>query len=122
MTVTATCHCGVISIELESAPDRVTSCNCSICRRYGALWAYCHPSTVRLVPADAPTDTYACAQKTQHFHRCRTCGCVTHWASIDPNDDTTGVNARLLPPDVLAQARIVYLDGADTFQYGDRPF
>ncbi len=119
MSVTATCHCGAISIEMDEAPESVTACNCSICRRYGALWAYSHPSKVRLIPSDAPTDTYQCHQKTQHFHRCRTCGCITHWASIDPHDDTTGVNARLLPPDVLGRARLRHLDGADTWDYLD---
>lgn len=119
MTVTATCHCGEIRIEIETAPESVTSCNCSICRRYGTLWAYYHPSKVRLVPAGVPTDTYQCAEKTQHFHRCKTCGCVTHWASIDPNDDTTGVNARLLPPEILKAARLRHLDGAETWKYLD---
>lgn len=119
MTLTATCHCGSLRLEVDTPPESVTSCNCSICRRYGVLWAYYHPSAVRLVPADASTDSYACHQKTQLFHRCPTCGCVTHWASDDPNEDTTGVNARLFEPDVLAAARPRHLDGADTWEYLD---
>ena len=38
--VLATCHCGSVSIRLPQAPAEITHCNCSLCRRYGVLWAY----------------------------------------------------------------------------------
>ncbi|MEY4544478.1 MAG: hypothetical protein RL685_673 [Pseudomonadota bacterium] len=34
------CHCGGVRWSFEGVPDSVTSCSCTICRRYGALWAY----------------------------------------------------------------------------------
>ena len=93
---TASCHCGGGTIA-PPVPTQVTSCNCTVCRRYGAIWAYYHPSQVTLPPAGA-TDTYIWGAKSQAFHRCKTCGCVTHWKSFAPNDDTLGVNARLMDP------------------------
>jgi hypothetical protein len=57
--------------------------------------------------------------KSIEFHRCRTCGCVTHWAPIDKSHDRMGVNARLMPPDAFAGARIRHLDGAGTERYTD---
>src|SRR5437763_8152672 len=36
--LSATCHCGSVRIHVRRAPRTVTHCNCSICRRYGALW------------------------------------------------------------------------------------
>ena len=38
--LTATCHCGAVRVDVPRKPRRLTSCNCSICRRYGTLWAY----------------------------------------------------------------------------------
>ena len=38
--LTATCHCGAVGVDVPRRPRRLTSCNCSICRRYGTLWAY----------------------------------------------------------------------------------
>ena len=35
-----TCHRGALSWSLEGDPDSITACNCTLCRRYGALWAY----------------------------------------------------------------------------------
>ena len=29
-----------VSLEIDSPPEEVTECNCSMCRRYGVLWAY----------------------------------------------------------------------------------
>jgi len=34
------CHCGRARWRYPDPPGTVTSCNCSLCRRYGALWAY----------------------------------------------------------------------------------
>ena len=36
----ATCHCAAVKVEVPRRPRRLTECNCSICRRYGTLWAY----------------------------------------------------------------------------------
>lgn len=34
------CHCGQTGWEYSNALDSVTACNCTLCRRYGTLWAY----------------------------------------------------------------------------------
>lgn len=34
------CHCGVVQVEVARRPTSLTECNCSICRRVGARWAY----------------------------------------------------------------------------------
>ena len=117
--IKASCHCGAISLDIDVPPTEVTDCNCSICRRYGVLWAYYSLAQVRVVPADAPTHIYMWDDRTIVFHRCRTCGCVSHWRPVDPERNRMGVNARLMARDVLAQARVRHLDGADTEQYID---
>lgn len=115
----ATCHCGAVTVSLASRPTEVTECNCSLCRSYGVIWAYYPAGEVALAPDPPPTDTYAWNGRHVDFHRCRHCGCVTHWTPRDPKRDRRGVNARLLPVDVLAAARLRQLDGADTGEYLD---
>jgi len=105
------CHCGKVRIELDTAPAEVKECNCSICRRYGVLWAYYSPKQVRITES-APTDTYQWDDRDLFFHRCSDCGCVTHWRAVDSTVDRMGVNARLLTPEVLAAARLTQFDGA----------
>jgi len=117
--IEASCHCGSVKLEIAAAPETVTNCNCSICRRYGVLWAYYSPSDVRIVADEGATDMYMWDDRSLEFHRCRNCGCVTHWAAVDKSRDRMGVNARLMAPAILTAARIRHLDGASTWQYLD---
>lgn len=117
--IEGSCHCGLICLEIETAPTTVTDCNCSICRRYGTLWAYYSPSSVRVRSKGEETHTYMCNDHMLAFHRCPNCGCVTHWAATDPALDRMGVNARLLPVEILEAATIRRFDGASTFLYRD---
>jgi hypothetical protein len=115
--VDASCHCGAVRLTLQNPPDHVTECNCSICRRYGVLWAYYAPSDVAIRAEPRATDFYAWGDRTLEFHRCRNCGCLTHWAPVDRTQQRMGINARLLDPVILRSLRIRKLDGAVTFQY-----
>jgi len=114
--IEATCHCGAVRLEIAAAPETVTDCNCSICRRYGVLWAYYNPAEVAVSGA---TDIYSWGERSLEFHRCKVCGCATHWSAVDKTRARMGVNARLMPPEVLAAARVRHLDGADSWTYLD---
>jgi hypothetical protein len=118
--IAASCHCGAVRLEIAEAPATVTDCNCSICRRMGTLWAYYRPDQVRVVPSEGATDTYIWGDRMLYFHRCKTCGNVTHWAAVDTTLPRMGVNARLMAPAVLAAARLRRLDGAVTEEYVDK--
>ena len=117
--IEASCHCGTVHLEIEVPPSEVTECNCSICRRYGVLWAYYTPEQVNVSSPDPPTDVYVWNGRTTEFHHCRICGCVSHWTPTDRDRDRVGVNARLMEPEILAGARVRHLDGADTDEYID---
>lgn len=43
------CHCGNISLEIPRLTTTATECNCSICRRYGALWGYFTQPEVKVI-------------------------------------------------------------------------
>jgi hypothetical protein len=115
MTIQASCHCGAVKMEIDAAPETITDCNCSLCSRYGVLWAYYSPAQVRISAADGATGTYLWSRRAIGFHHCKACGCVTHWAATDPAMQRMGVNARLMGPEVIARTRLRLLDGADTW-------
>lgn len=115
--IRASCHCGAVELEAP-APTEVTNCNCSICRRYGVLWAYYDPSDVRQL-ASGPTEAYMWDDRSIGFHRCTACGCVCYWSAVDPERRRMGVNARLMDLSMLEGVRVRHLDGAVTEDYVD---
>jgi hypothetical protein len=116
----ASCHCGAVRLELARRPRQLTECNCSICRRYGARWAYYSHKTVRVVGARGATSIYSWRNGTLEFYRCKRCGCVTHHERAKKRGDSTvAVNARMLEPEAVAGVRIRKLDGASTWRYLD---
>jgi hypothetical protein len=118
--LTATCHCGAVRLEVARRPRRLTDCNCSICRRYGTLWAYYKEEAVRVVCARGATSSYSWGDKSLRFVRCNTCGCITHWQRIRSTAESTmGVNARNFEPGEIASVRVRKLDGASTWKYLD---
>jgi hypothetical protein len=118
--LTATCHCGAISLEVGRAPRALTDCNCSICRRYGTLWAYYNESTVRVYAVKGALEKYSWGDRQLVFNRCKVCGCITHHQRTRKRSDSTvGVNARNFERSAIAKARVRRLDGAKTWKYLD---
>ena len=118
--LSATCHCGAIRIEVPFAPETVTNCNCSLCRRLGALWAYYKVGTVRVDGYPEKTAEYIWGDKTLRTVRCAACGCVTHWEPLDPQPEARhGVNIKNFDPKLLESVRIRRFDGADTWRFLD---
>ncbi len=116
----ATCHCGAVRVEVPRKPRRLTNCNCSICRRYGTLWAYYKTSAVKVRGRARAFDTYSWGDRHLRFVRCRTCGCVTHWEPVHRRAGSTlGVNARNFDPAATKSVRVRLLDGASTWKFLD---
>lgn len=113
MTIPLSCHCGTVRLTVTTAPTEVKSCNCSICRRLGALWAYYPASEVTVDQGE--TVAYIQGDRTLATHHCPTCGCTTHWTGLDQVSDRMAVNARLMEPEVMEGVRIRRFDGADTW-------
>jgi hypothetical protein len=87
------CHCGAIQITVIHPPKEVTECHCSICFRYGALWAYYSLGGIEFL---GKTVIYSWGNKNFEFHHCERCGRVVGWLPVDKSFDHCGVNARML--------------------------
>ena len=80
--LTGSCHCGAVKIEVPRKPRRLTSCNCSICRRQGGIFGYYDKREVKVIARRGALDRYVWGDKCLALCRCATCGCVTHWQPI----------------------------------------
>jgi len=96
-------------------PEGATACNCTVCRRYGALWIYDYED--EKVTVTGPTAAYI-RGKAIEFHFCSSCGCVSHWRAQRPETDgrrRLAVNVRLAEPEAVAKIPIDHFDGLNTF-------
>ncbi len=117
--IKGSCHCGTVHFELSTHPQFLMDCNCSICRRIGALWGHVPiESVVVNAPADA-TISYVQGDKTLATHTCATCGCTTHWENRLTDGEHMAVNFRMCDPETVSQFQIRRFDGADTWQFLD---
>jgi len=117
--LTGSCHCGAVQIQVASKPRRLTSCNCSICRRHGGLWGYYDRSRVKVLARKDDLARYAWGDKYVWLVRCANCGCVTHWQPISRTRNRMGVNFRNFDPSIIESTRVRRLDGAKTWKFLD---
>jgi hypothetical protein len=109
-----------VRLEIPRKPRRLTSCNCSICHRYGTLWAYYKFRDVSVHAKRGAVMSYSWGDKDLKFVRCKTCGCITHWEPTRVRRDSRmGVNARNLEPGTIAKVRVRHLDGASSWKFLD---
>jgi hypothetical protein len=110
------CHCGQIRITLAKRPDHINECNCSLCDKRGARWAYFHPSEVSVEGATAGYCRQDKVEPSADVRFCPTCGCTTHFtlttsAVAKHGNSLMGVNMRLADEADLAGIELRYPDG-----------
>lgn len=113
------CHCGAAGWTLEGDPGPVTACNCTLCRRYGALWAYDYEG--ERITLSGATQAYTRPGKADpalEIRFCANCANVACWRGLRLEQDgrrRVAVNVRLAEPDAVADLPIDHFDGLDTF-------
>lgn len=96
-------------------PESATACNCTVCRRYGTLWAYDYENEGIFV--SGPSKFYTRGEAIE-FHFCPSCGCVAFWRAQKTNEQgrrRIAVNLRLTEPGPIESLPIDHFDGLHTF-------
>lgn len=114
------CHCGQVSWNLKGDPGSITACNCTLCRRYGALWAYDYEGE-RISVQGAPKSYRRPGKDDPALEMlfCPSCACVLAWRGLRLGFDgrrRMAVNLRLTDPDAVSHLPIDHFDGLDSFE------
>lgn len=97
------CHCGAVTFEIHGPIRDFRRCDCSICRRKGAIMCTADKDQFRLVSGEENLGLYQWNTKTARHYFCRTCGIYTHhWRRSRPEFGYNigcieGVDIRALP-------------------------
>jgi hypothetical protein len=73
-TYRGSCHCGKIRFEIDTDLDHVRVCDCSMCRRRGALLHRVDEGSFRLLSPLSDLALYQWHTKTAKDYFCPTCG------------------------------------------------
>jgi len=110
------CLCEQVRVEIQKRPDFINECNCTLCSKSGARWAYFHPSEVSVA---GTTKGYSREDKDDpaaEIQFCPNCGSTTHF-TLTPSavakfgNVQLGVNVRLADERDLAEIELRYPDG-----------
>ena len=114
--IEGSCHCGRVRWTFEGIPESATACSCTICRRYGTLWAYDYENEG--IQVSGPTQVYI-RDKHIGFHFCPICGCVAYHRGLEMDRDgrrRIAVNLRLADPAAVGGIVIDHFDGLESWQ------
>lgn len=118
--IEGSCHCGRVTWRFDVRPKSATTCNCTICRRYGVMWAYDLEGDRTTFSGE--TRAYVRSLEGQEtrvaFHFCPHCGSVTHYRALKPDAEgriRTAVNLRMAEPEKVARLPIRHWGGLDSF-------
>ena len=122
--MTFSCMCGAVRIDIDTRPDHINECNCTLCGKSGARWAYFAPGDVRVA---GETTGFRRADKDDpaaELHFCRTCGATTHFVLTESavekfGNGMMGVNMWLADEADLAGIELRYPDGKAWAGAGD---
>lgn len=114
--MTLSCICGQVHVTVESRPEYINECNCTLCRKSGARWGYFHPDQVTVA---GETGGYSRADKdapNAEVHFCEACGATTHFvltpgAVAKFGNTMLGVNMWLAEERELTGIEVRYPDG-----------
>ena len=106
-TMTGRCHCGAVEFEvtLENGLENLRRCNCSLCRRKGAIMASVPVENLRVTKGEDMLTLYQWNTKTAKHYFCKVCGIYTHHQRRS-NPTQYGFN-------------VACLDGVDPFALGE---
>ncbi len=114
------CHCGAASWRVEFAIPDATICNCTICRRTGALWTYGYDGVdVHVTAPEGGLAAYAWGGKNLTYNFCKTCGNLVSWRGLKADEEgriRLAVNLRLAEPEAIARIPLQRFEGLVSFE------
>ena len=104
------CHCGAVVLEvaLTDGLNTARRCDCSFCRRRGAIAVTAPLNGVTVLQGADQLTLYTCGTGTAQHYFCKVCGIYTHHRRRS-NPDECGIN-------------VAILDGVNPRDLGDVPW
>lgn len=103
-TYLGSCHCGAVKFEVKTALTPAARCNCSLCRRKGALMTpFFDAGSLRIIEGEDALTSYQFNTRVANHFFCKHCGIYPfHQTRRDPK---------------LWRANVGCLEGVDPYAF-----
>jgi hypothetical protein len=109
-THAGSCHCGRVTFELQAKLTNAMDCNCSLCRRKGALWHGASDSRLRILSGEEDLVLYQFGTLTAKHYSCKYCG-ISPFTRPRLDPSKWAVNVRCIDGLDLSALEIRKFDG-----------
>tara|TARA_B100000575_G_C23105524_1_gene638094 strand:+ start:137 stop:496 length:360 start_codon:yes stop_codon:yes gene_type:complete len=106
------CHCGLVEAEIKiDSLDKVLRCNCSLCKKKGAIMSMVKNENFRIIKGNEMLKLYQFHTKVAKHYFCSNCGIYTHH-NPRSNPSMTGFNLGCIDEiDTFKLSNILVNDG-----------
>lgn len=113
-TFQGSCHCGAVRFKADVDLSQVITCNCSMCRRTGAVLTFTPAGRFELETPDSALSDYQFNQKVIHHLFCKTCGVRPFARGKAPDgSDMVAIDVRCLDGVDVGTLQPMAYDGAN---------
>ncbi len=89
------CHCGAVAYTVEVDTDQALKCNCTICTKLGAVWAFAPQAKFKLTEGAGRQGDYLFNKKKLHHRFCASCDIESYANGTGPDGSPmVGINLR----------------------------
>ena len=107
------CHCGAVEAEIniDNKLEKILKCNCSICKRKGAIMSMVKNDDFKIVKGKDKLSIYQFHSKIAKHYFCSICGIYTHH-NPRANPALTGFNVGCIDDiNTFALENVSIIDG-----------
>lgn len=104
------CHCGAVRFSVKTQGEKLTDCNCSICRKKGFLHLIVTKDKFNLIQGEDVLKTYKFNTGIAQHKFCGVCGIHSFYIPRS-HPDCIDVNVHCLDENVIDNFEIVAFDG-----------
>ena len=108
-TYRGSCHCGSVTFTIRTDPTYSVRCDCSICRRHGAIMVRCDRNDLEIHTGRDSLVEYQFNTRVAIHYFCGECGIYT-FHKMRKLPDKYGVNAGCL--DDLPALQPIFIEGS----------
>ena len=109
---TGSCHCGSVQFEVDADVTQSAVCDCSICKRRGAVMLRCNKESLHITAGQEHLTLYRFNTMVAEHYFCKICGIYT-FHKMRKMPDKLAINSGCLDDVDIARLQPLFNNGSE---------